>query len=63
MPKVTGYLTVYYTIELETDATPETAEEHLEQAYVDGELGVLEDHDWTLVELDGKRVGGSNAQI
>lgn len=63
MPKVEGYLTVFYTLEVDApEATPETAEDVLEDAYKDGDLGTLEDHEWTYIELDGKvvvdKVGG-----
>lgn len=50
--RIEGELTVYYSVGLEVpdaDIGPDEAEKMLEDAYADGELGVLEDHVWTAV--------------
>lgn len=57
MPKLEGELTVYYTVELDDPgATPETAEDVLEAAYANGEMGIIDDHVWAHITLDGKVV-------
>ena len=55
--RVEGELTVFYTVALEVpdaEVGPDEAEAMLEAAYADGELGLLEDHEWTAVTYPSK---------